>query len=459
MFLVLFYSWSDTQTEGFLAMNSPRSKFDPMYQWACDMWQFPRSITGRGLRQTISYLEHLIPGLERHSVPSGTKAFDWTVPDEWNVDDAYIMDSKGCRVIDWNENNLHVVGYSHPIDEIVDRWELEARYLNSLPDKPDAIPYITSYYKKRSGFCMSHNQRLALKDDTYRVVIDSTLEPGFLNYADIIIPGESEKEVLLATYICHPQMANNELSGPVVVAALARWLQSAPRRYTYRIVFVPETIGAIVYLSRNLDIMKRNTIAGFQVTCVGDDRDWSFMPSRRGSTLSDRTAENILGNRHGLYSHYDFLERGADERQWCAPGVDLPVCSIMRSKYGTYPEYHTSLDDLSFINQKALEESFDLYRDCVKAIEGNYIYKTKITCEPFLRNHDLIFDTQSEYEDKIKKIMDFWAYCDGNYDLITIADIIGVDASECVDIAKMLEEKGIIAKYKRNQYDVKTVPL
>ena len=415
-----------------------------IYKFAEKLWPFDRSITGPGLRQTLNEIKDKLPNLKNKQFTTGTKVFDWTIPQEWEVNEAYIISPSGNKICDFNTNNLHLVGYSTSYNGKMSLNELQ-KYLFSIPNQPDAIPYITSYYQKRWGFCLTHEQRTSLEDGQYEIVIDTSFKDGNLDYGELLIEGKNREEIFLSTYICHPSMANNELSGPTVLTFIAKWIQELPeRRYSYRIIFIPETIGSISYLSKNYKYLQKHVVAGFNVTCIGDERSYSYLPSRNGKTLSDVVAKHVLKWTDKNYKTYTWSDRGSDERQYCAPGIDLPVASIMRSKYNEYPEYHTSLDDLqNVVTPNGLEGGYWALRRAIETIEKNETYKVTTLCEPQLGKRGL-YPTISTKNSKneVRLLMDIITYCDGEHSLLEIAEIINVPIWELYEkIEVLLNEK------------------
>ncbi len=418
-----------------------------IYNLATKLWPINRSITGQGVRETLNIISNILPNLKIHSVPSQTKVFDWIVPKEWEVIKAYIITPKGKKICDFSKNNLHLVGYSIPFKGDIGLDKLK-EHLYTLPEQPNAIPYITSYYEERWGFCLTQEEFDTLENGTYKVVIDSSLFDGELNYGELLIKGKSDKEILLSTYICHPSMANNELSGPTVVTFLAKWLLEINKpEYSYRIIFIPETIGSITYLSRNYKHMKNKTIAGFNVSCVGDDRTYSYVPSRNGKTISDLIAKHVLKWIDKNFVEYSWLDRGSDERQYCSPGIDLPIASILRTKYGKYPEYHTSLDDLkNVVTPEGLNGGYCVIKKAIEAIENNKKYRTSVMCEPQMGKRKLYptLSTKKSYKE-VKLMMDFISLCDGKNSLLQIAESLNVPIWNLYDVVKKLENQDLIS--------------
>ena len=419
-----------------------------IYSLCGKLFPICRSITGDGVRKTLAIIDAYIAGtgykLHVTEIPSGTQVFDWTVPKEWKIRDAYIEDESGNKIIEFNNNNLHVMGYCAPIDKWVDLSELGG-YCFTQPDEPDWVPYVTSYYKERSGFCMSKKQMQSLKPGRYHLYCDSELFDGSLTYADLVIPGESDTEILISSYICHPSMANNECSGPALLAALICYVAGLGyRRYTYRFVLNPETIGSIAYLSKNVNYLKKHLAAGIVLSCVGDDRDYSIVHSKEGNTLADRTLQNVLKGR-GAYTDYSFLSRGSDERQYNAPKIGLPVVGFCRSKYGMYKEYHTSADNMDLVSPQGFQGAYDVMTDWIQVVEHNVCFHVTVQCEPQLGKRNLYPTiSQKGSYDEVKAMTDFIAYCDGTRDIVGISEVIKVPAKELLCVVEKLLEQGLI---------------
>lgn len=419
-----------------------------MHGWARDLFPINRSLTGDGVRETLNYVKKILPELTIKSVDSGVKVFDWEVPQEWRIREAWIKAPCGNKIVDFRSNNLHVIGYSEPVHEFLELKQLKSK-LYSIPEKPDAIPYVTSYYQRDWGFCLTDKQKKKLTDGRYEVYIDSEFRQGCLNYGEIIIPGSTEKEIFISTYICHPSMANNELSGPVVASALARSVTKfTNRKFTYRFVFIPETIGSIAYLADHWQSLKKNVVAGFNLTCIGDDRAYSFLPSRSEKSLADRVALKALVDvSNNNVTRYSWLDRGSDERQYCSPGIDLPVASIMRSKYGTYPEYHTSLDDLSLVTPTGLEGGLKAVAYAIEILELNFVPVTNILCEPQLGKRGL-YESLSGVGESVssRTLINIISYCDGNNDILDISNKLDLEFKIVYDLCDTLMKFKIIRR-------------
>jgi len=388
------------------------------------LWPINRSLAGPGIRETLNILGSSIGGLTVTKALTGARVLDWIVPDEWHPRAAFIETPAGQRICELDQNNLHLVGYSVGVDAHMTLDELQS-HLYSLPDQPDAIPYVTSYYERKWGFCLTHRQRESLRDGTYRVHIDAAHVAGSLDYGEFVLPGRSAEEVLFSTYCCHPSMANNELSGPVLAVALAQWLSRMDdRRLSYRFVFAPEMIGAAAILQARRAEFQGHVTAAFNMTCVGDERAWSFLPSRLGDTYADRIARHVLRHTVGEYRGYSWKDRGSDESMYCAPGVDIPMVSIMRSKYGEYPEYHTSLDTPGrVVTARGLAESLCVYRTLVEALENDCTPRSLVLGEPQLGRRGLYPQTSIKGSTaSVKDMLNLVSHADGDTTLLDIAD-------------------------------------
>jgi aminopeptidase-like protein len=412
------------------------------------LWPICRSISGKGLRDSFAILQEIIP-LELHEYPTGKSVFDWEIPKEWNIQDAYILTPDGRKIADFKKNNLHVVNYSIPINEEVD-YDTLMSHLFTLEKQPSAIPYITSYYKETWGFCLDYTTVQSLpKEGKYRVVIESNLSPGSITVGSLVIPGESEDEILLSTYLCHPSMANNELSGPLTMAFLYEQIMAIPkRRYTYRLVMAPETIGVIAYLSDHGVTMKERTKAGFVLTCTGDDAPFTFKQSKNPHGELERVTHHVLQHQEIPFHIIPFAVGGSDERQYCSPGFNLPVGSITRSMYHRYPQYHTSLDNKSFISFAAMRNTVGLYLKVLHALERN----AKPVCtvpfgEPRMGKRNLLPSSivpNDPRRQAMDRMMHLICWSDGEHDMISIAEKRHEDVALYWEIVDKLVEENLL---------------
>lgn len=394
-----------------------------MYRLIVDLYPICRSITGNGVRKTLGIIKNYIP-LEIKEVPTGTEVFDWNIPKEWNIKDAYIKNSKGEKIVDFQKHNLHVVNYSVPVNKVVPLEELKA-HLFTLPDYPDRIPYRTSYYKENWGFCLSHEQFLSLQDAEYEVCIDSTLEPGYLTYGEYYLPGESQDEILISCHTCHPSLCNDNLSGIALATFIAKHLsQVAPRKYSYRFLFIPGTIGSITWLALNEERVC-NIKHGLVVTGVGDPGKFTYKKSRRGNADVDRAVQHVLKHSNHEHQIIDFFPYGYDERQYCSPGFNLPVGCFMRSSHGQYSEYHTSADNLSLVQPQYVADSFFTFLSVLSVLENNSTYLNQNPKgEPRLGKRGLYRAVGGHAEEQVNELALLWILnlSDGEHTLLDIAE-------------------------------------
>jgi len=380
-----------------------------------------RSITGNGVRETLKIINEHIP-IEIKEVPSGTKVFDWEIPNEWNIKDAYIKNSNGEKIVDFAKSNLHVLHYSIPIKKKIKFVDLK-EHLYSLPEQPDLIPYLTSFYNENWGFCLSHKQLESMKDEEYEICIDSTLEKGHLTYGEYNLKGESEEEVLLSCYVCHPSICNDNLSGVSLLTFLAKKMSGMKLRYSYRFLFIPETIGAITWLSmneKNIFKIKHGLVA----TCLGDPGNSTYKKTRDGDSEIDKVVEKVLIESEKPFKILDFWPSGSDERQFSSPGFNLKVGSLMRTVYGQFPEYHTSADNLDFVRPKFLEDSFHKYINSIFILEHNLTYRNlNPKCEPHLGKRGLYSTIGGKKHEGVDEMAIMWVLnmSDGDNSLLDIS--------------------------------------
>ena len=417
---------------------------DKIYNLASEIFPICRSITGDGIRQTLKVMARHA-NIDTREVPSGTDVFDWTIPDEWTIRDAHIRAPSGQKIIDFKDNNLHVLSYSAPVHKSLTLDELKL-HLHSLPEQPNIIPFRSSYYSRAWGFCLPHRQLQSLSPGVYEVVVDSTLEPGALSYGEYLHKGESEQEVLLSAHICHPSLANDNCSGLALLTQLASKLKGVKTRLSYRFLFAPALIGSVAWLSRNEDKLHR-IVHGLVVSCVGDSGGPTYKRSRRQTALVDRAAAHVLAHSSSNHTLLDFEPYGYDERQFCSPKLDLPVGLFMRSKFGEFSQYHTSADNMDFITPKDLGQSFGWIVEMLDILENDLVYiNTSPECEPQLGKRGLTGPIGGNKAKAEQKIPMLWVLnlSDGKHSLLDIAERSNVPFQLIRDAAKSLYSVGLL---------------
>ncbi|MFH1846216.1 MAG: DUF4910 domain-containing protein [Candidatus Omnitrophota bacterium] len=421
-----------------------------MYKLTEALYPICRSITGNGARETLNIIKEYVP-IKIQEVPTGTKVFDWTIPKEWNIKDAYVKNHKGRKIIDFKKSNLHVVNYSIPVHEKMSLDKLK-EHLFTLPDYPERIPYATAYYEQNWGFCLTQRQYEQLEENTYEVVIDSKLEDGFLTFGELYLKGESDNEILFTCYICHPSLCNDNLSGIVLLTFLAKFMESRRSKYSYRFLFIPETIGAIMWLNLNEDKVSKIK-HGLVATCVGDSGKMTYKKTRRGDATIDKVVEKVLIDSKDPYEIIDFFPLGSDERQFCSPGFDLHVGSLMRTPYGRFSEYHTSADNLDFIAPEYLADSLKKYMKVIFVLENNGVYlNLNPKCELQLGRRGLYNTIGGQKSKSIDNSALLWVLnlSDGSNSILDIAVRSGIDFIKVKEASDILYEKKLLEKISKN---------
>jgi aminopeptidase-like protein len=424
-------------------LRDPTEIGQALHRLATELYPICRSITGDGMRRTLALIQNRIP-LQITEISTGTPVFDWTIPKEWNIRDAYIKRPDGKRVVDFRQCNLHVMNYSAPVHATMPLRELKA-HLFTLPEHPNWIPYRTSYYQENWGFCLSHNQMLALEDGDYEVYIDSSLKDGHLTYGEHYVRGRSTDEVLISCHACHPSLANDNLSGLSVATFLAQLLSARELHYSYRFLFIPGTIGAIAWLAHNHESVGRIR-HGLVLTCIGDAGGFHYKKSRRGNAEIDQAAAHVLRHSSDASEILDFSPYGYDERQYCSPGFNLPIGCLMRSVWGTFPEYHTSADNLDFIRPLQLAESLRVCAAILDVLEYNRRYRNQNPyCEPQLGRRNLYRSTGGDTIG-VDISARLWVLnlSDGEHSLLDIAERSGIPFSAISDAAELLCQSGLL---------------
>jgi len=417
-----------------------------MLSFAKKIYPYNRSIVSKEVLKTLKIIKSEVKSLKIHKIKSSTKVYDWKIPKEWKVKSAKILDLKGNVIVDYNRNNLHLVSHSTPINQIIKINDLRKKifYLKKLPN---AIPYRTFYYKKDWGFCISYKQFKKMRDTKYKVIIESKLAEGYLRYGEIFLKGKSDKEIIFTTNICHPALGNNETSGMVVLTFLAKYLSQKNNKYSYRFLFLPETIGSLAYIKKNFINLKKKLLFGFNCVCVGDERRYSLLESKNKNSNSFYFAKKTLIDLNKKFKIFSWLKRGSDERQFSAPNINLDFSSLMRSKYAEYKEYHTSLDNLKdVVTEKGLQGSLKMYQKLVELIEEENFPKSKFIGEPFLSKRKIYPKVGGNIHSKeIRNIVNYLSFCDGFTPSKKIVEMCKINSDQGVSILKKLKKNKLVS--------------